>query len=113
MADKKLVEAKILFEYGQLSLGLEGMQKYKFYLNKAYLALERAKKEKKNISQKKEVFGKALSKHKEVLEELLKETPETVFWEEEKKVGKVLELQREINSAQSQIERTTQRLQRI
>jgi hypothetical protein len=113
VADKKLVESKILFEYGQLALGLEGIQKYKFYLNKACLALERAKKEKKNISQKKEIFEEALRKHKEVLDGLLSQTPEAVFWQEEKKKGRTLEIQREINSARSEIERVFQELSQL
>lgn len=113
MTDKKLVEAKTLFEYGQLSLGITAMRKYKFYLNQTFLALERARGERKNISQKSKVFGEAMKKHKEVLDGLLSKVPETVYWQEERKEGKVLKIREELNSALNEAEILSQRLVRL
>ena len=110
MADKKLVEAKTLFEYGQFFLGVKAIQQDGFYLNQAFLALEKAKKEKKGISQKREIFAEALKKHTEVLDEICKKTPDTDYWQEEKKEGQFLEIGQAINSVRSEIEVISQGL---
>lgn len=110
MADKKLVEAKTLFEYGQLLLGVKAIQQNGFYLDQAFLALGKAKKEEKDISRKREIFKEALKKHAEVLDGISKETPDANYWQEEKKEGRVLEIGQEIKSIRSEITAISQRL---
>lgn len=113
MADKKLIEARILFEYGQLSWGIGAIQKYRLYLSRTFLALEMASGEGKNVSQKKEIFIAALDKHQEVLGEILGKTPETFYWQEEKEEGKTLTIKQTLDLAQVDIVSFYQKLQKL
>lgn len=83
-SDKYLVEAKTLFEYKQFLLGESALKKSDNYFKNLQLNLDKAKSERKNISQKKEILKEASLKHIEVLNELKKEVPEKFNWQPEK-----------------------------
>jgi len=99
MADTYLVEAKTLFEYKQYLLGFRALQKSNNYFEKAPFYLERAEKEGKDISEKKEVLKKASEKHKEVLSNMQQYTPKEFFWQPEKVKPTMLKIHEEIEKA--------------
>lgn len=74
-ADKKLVEAKVLYEYGQIALGNKALEKYQTHMMVLPKLLEAANKEGKNISEKEELLKRAGIKHQQVLLELSKISP--------------------------------------
>ncbi len=75
MADKKIVEAKILYEYGQIALGNKALKKYQTHMMVLPKLLAIANKEGKNISEKEELLKRARIKHQQVLLELSKISP--------------------------------------
>lgn len=84
-SDKKLVEAKTLFEYGQYPLALRALEKSDNYYRSSYPHLISATRHKKNIKEKLLVYHAASIKHREVLLELAREVPDTFTWMDEKK----------------------------
>lgn len=84
MADKKLVEAKILFEYKQYLLASKALLSYQEHLGNAASSLGSAKGEGKDTSQKEALFLKAIEKHKEVLMKIKGETPPVFIWQPER-----------------------------
>lgn len=94
MADKKLIEAKTLFEYKQYLLASQALPQYESHLRKVSFHLRQAQNESKDISEKRIVFGKAITKHKEVLEQLEKELPENFLWVPEKAQPQTIEIKR-------------------
>ena len=99
LADKKLVEAKILFEYQQYPLAIKALESSNQHFQKAVYYLERAEKEGKDISQKMINLKAAAEKHKEVLETLKKELPEEFLWQPEKKEATELNLESALEEA--------------
>ena len=99
LADKKIVEAKVLFEYQQYLLALSALSESDQHFQKAVYYLERAEKEGKDISQKMINLKAAAEKHKEVLETLKKELPEEFLWQPEKKEATELNLESAITEA--------------
>jgi len=83
-ADKYLVEAKTLFEYKQYLLAVNALGKSDFYFKNIYSSLLDAKKNNKDISEKLEIYKSAADKHKEILEIILNNTPNTFSWNPEK-----------------------------
>lgn len=75
LADKKLVEAKVLYEYGQIVLANKALEKYQRHMMVLPKLLTAAKKEDKNISEKEELLKQAKKKHQQVLLELSKFSP--------------------------------------
>lgn len=94
MADKNLVEAKVLFEYKQYLLASQVLPQYEDNLRKAGYYLGKAKNEGKNISGKEVIFKKAITKHKEVLMRLKQELPESFLWVPEKAQPRTIEIKR-------------------
>jgi len=90
LADKKLVEAKVLFEYRQYLLGSIALKDANGHFQKARFYLERAGKEGKDISQKTTNLQAAAEKHREVLQRLKEQLPEEFIWRPEK--GEATEL---------------------
>jgi len=80
MADKYLVEAKTLFEYNQYLLAVQALEKSNSHWQKI------------DVSQKKEIFQAAASKHQEVLNKLARKLPEKILWQPEKKAAEKLEI---------------------
>lgn len=99
MADKYLVEAKILFDYKQYLLGFKALQKSDLYWLNVAPNLVRAKKNGKNIDQKKTLFKEALQKHIEALEEMKNRVPVTFIWEPEKSAPTTLNLEEALNKS--------------
>ena len=85
LTDKKLVEAKILFEYQQYPLALKALERSNDYFQGAAAYLDRARAEGKNISQKQVRLQAAAERHKEVLLGLKEYLPEEFLWQPEKK----------------------------
>ena len=92
IADKKLIEAKTLFEYKQYLLASEALFAYKTHIVLAKNALLAAAKEGKDISQKKKRFQEALLVHKSILEKLKNELPKEFLWQPEKDAPQMLQI---------------------
>lgn len=99
MADKRLVEAKTLFEYKQYLLASQAFPNYEYHLKSAYAFLVRAGKEGKNTSEKRVVLKSAINKHREVLQELINKLPESFFWNPEKAKPQRIEIRKIIDRA--------------
>lgn len=101
LADKKLVEAKTLFEYEQYLLGYQALETSDKNFREASVFLLAAEHEGKNISQKKTLFQNAVEKHITVLTVLKKALPETFIWKPEKEKPVSLPLQKKIEDSLS------------
>lgn len=99
MADKKLVEAKTLFEYKQYLFASYALSQYKEYLISAHRSLRNAVLERKNISQKQKILKNAIAKHNTVLEKVKSEEPESFIWQPEKSQPQVIKIRELINQA--------------
>lgn len=99
LADKKLVEAKILFEYQQYPLALAALQSSNSHFQKAIDFLNRAGRERKNISQKSANLRLAAAKHREALEKLKIDLPEKFAWQVSKGQAKELDLKSALEEA--------------
>lgn len=91
-SDKYLVEAKTLFEYKQFLLAYNALIKSDRYFMQSPLYLELARKENKNIKDKKNIFRGAALKHIEILYRLKNEVPKTFEWKPEKSSPTTLNL---------------------
>lgn len=82
-SDHYLVEAKTLFDYQQYLLGSEALGKSDEYFKKIYPALENARKNGKDISERDLILKEASRKHMETLGHLNEHLPEEVEWNPE------------------------------
>ncbi len=98
-ADKYLVEAKTLFEYGQYLLGYRALKKSDEYFIKTLPSLKNAKSEGKDISQNMGILTSAAQKHAEVLTEIKKAVPDKFNWQPEKSASTMLDLKSTIESS--------------
>jgi hypothetical protein len=85
MSDKYLVEAKILFEYDQIKLGVKSLAKTNEHFIKAVLYERDVIFDKKDTGGQKQVLQNAGKEHLEILKSLETTLPEKVTWHEEKK----------------------------
>jgi len=99
LADKKLVEAKTLFEYQQYLLAMKALSDSNVHFQKASKFLEQAEREGKNITQKEDIYKLAGKKHQEVLKNLEQILPETFIWQPEKKPAEELNLKSALEEA--------------
>lgn len=99
LSDKYLVEAKTLFEYKQFLLAYSSLQKSNDYFSKAPYFLVLAKKEGKEINEKKDIFRSASEKHQEVLKILEEELPDVYTWTPEKEKSSELQIKNAIEKA--------------
>ncbi len=99
LADKKLVEAKILFEYQQYPLALRALSDSNKHWQESGNFLEQAGKEGKDISRKQENFQSASGKHQEILLNLKKSLPEEFLWQPEKVAAQNLEIKKILDEA--------------
>lgn len=83
LADKKLVEAKTLFEYRQYLLATEALEESSHHFENSLVFLEKAENQGKDISQKLTTLKSASEKHQEVLTDLKAELPEKFDWRPE------------------------------
>lgn len=70
LADRKLVEAKTLYEYKQTALAKKALEQYRLHMQVLPVLLKNAQKEGKNISQKEKLLQSALKTHAVILREL-------------------------------------------
>jgi hypothetical protein len=98
-ADKKLVEAKILFEYRQYLLATRALKSSNQHFQEALVYLNQAKKEGKDISQKLYILQSVGVKHQEVLEKLQPELPKDFLWQPENQESTQLDLKKLIEEA--------------
>lgn len=92
MTDKKLVEARALFDYKQYLLASFALKQADDYFKKLPIYLERAQREGKNISQEQKTLKEAARKHLEILDSTGEKVPEAFIWQPEKKVGITLSI---------------------
>src|SRR3990167_9206081 len=85
MADKYLVEAKTLFEYGQIRLAVESLDKSNYHFSNAVLYEDDVVQDKKDSGEQMQELKNAAEKHTSVIKVLDQELPDTVEWQEEKK----------------------------
>lgn len=98
-SDKFLVEAKTLFEYKQYLLADKALKKSDYFFERTFIYLNKANKENKNISAKKNILNQASLKHIEVLRELENELPENFVWQPEKSSSTKLNIKDDIDSS--------------
>lgn len=82
-SDHYLVEAETLFEYKQYLLATEALSRSDEYFKKIYPALEGARKNGKNISERDLILKEASRKHMEALDHISEHLPEEVEWNPE------------------------------
>lgn len=99
LSDKKLVEAKTLFEYTQYPLALIALEKSDAYFKEIPGRLNAAKFHGKNIQEKEELFTQEYEKHKEVLKQLEAQLPKEFIWRDEKKNPVNLKIKEKIEQA--------------
>ncbi|MGE5041794.1 MAG: DUF5667 domain-containing protein [Candidatus Levyibacteriota bacterium] len=99
LSDKKLVEAKTLFEYNQYPLALTALQKSDKYFIQAFRELKIAASHNKDISDKRKTFMSAAQKHIEVLESVKKIVPSSFTWADEKKAPVGLNLWAQLDTS--------------
>lgn len=98
-ADIKLIEAKTLFEYKQYLLASKAIDRYKNHLRRAYTHLGKARLEGKNTTEKRQLFTAAIRKHREILEAIKREQPETFLWEAEKSTPQLINIKEMLDDA--------------
>jgi len=96
LADKKLVEAKVLFEHEQYLLAVDAIWISNDSLVKAGEHLGIAIKSGKQLSNKAEIYKQALDKHKEERIKLREELPEVIIWEDENNPPVMLNIYEEL-----------------
>lgn len=92
LADKYLVEAKVLFEYKQYLLAVDALARSdkEFTMLPRYLV--QAGKQRKDVSLFEQQLSEAALMHKQILEELLVQLPDTFTWTPEKSAATLLPL---------------------
>jgi uncharacterized protein (UPF0332 family) len=85
MADKYLVEAKTLFEYGQLRLAIDSLHKSNYHFSSAVLYERDVIFDKKDNGEQKQELKEAGEKHADLIKELDSKLPDEIEWQEEKK----------------------------
>jgi hypothetical protein len=103
-ADKYLVEAKVLFEYGQYLLATQSLSRSDRYFRIIQPALEDAKRHGKDITEEKAIVVSATKKHVQVLEDLKRILPEEFVWTPENDQASQLLLHQLINDSIKQRE---------
>lgn len=99
IADKKLVEAKTLFEYQQYLLAARAISTYTLHIDLAGRSMNEAKKEGKNITEKKIILQRAIKKHEEILKKLKEEQPKQFVWKPEKDRPETIEIEKILDNA--------------
>ncbi len=83
LADKKLIEAKTLFEYKQYLLAVKALSESNKHFLEASLYLRKAGDEGKDITVKMANLTAAAEKHVQILQELGEKQPEEFLWQPE------------------------------
>ena len=98
-ADKYLVEAKTLFEYKQYLLAIRALDKSDYFFSQMPKALSESVMQKKDITEKKDLFKKQSEKHIEILTSLNQILPETFLWQPESGNSEILLLREQISKS--------------
>ncbi len=98
-ADHYLVEAKTLFEYKQYLLAADALKKSDEYFKNIHPALEKAEKNRKDISERDLILKEASRKHMETLGHLSENLPEEVEWNPENSTPTNLNLKKILNDS--------------
>ena len=98
-SDKNLVESKTLFEYKQLLLASEALERSNKLLGKLPVHIAQAQSEGKDINNLKNTIFEAMTVHIQVLEKLALEVPSEFDWTPEKAEPKKLFIREQINSS--------------
>ena len=97
LADKKLVEAKVLFEHEQYLLAVDAIQVSNSSLIEAGKYLGLAIQSGKQLNRKTETYKQALDRHKEDRIKLRSELPKVIIWEDENNPPVKLNLYEELH----------------
>ncbi len=100
LADKYLVEAKVLFEYKQYVLGLDALHRSDVHVPNICSYYVKAKSAQVQTEALRADVQAELLKHEEVLIELTRSLPESFYWQDEYKPGSQLMLAQEIQKSQ-------------
>lgn len=84
LADKYLVESKVLFEYKQYLLGVDALKRSDLEFQKIRRNIANAQIEKKDVSKIVDDFSAQEEKHEEVLSTIEEQTPGSILWSPEK-----------------------------
>ncbi len=84
LADKYLVEAKVLFEYKQYLLAVDALVRSDTHIREAPYWIERAAAEGKDVSRLKEIAIEEKLQHIKVLRSIQEQAPEEFTWTPEK-----------------------------
>lgn len=98
-SDHYLVEAKTLFEYKQYLLGFKALEQSDYYFELIYPNLESARRNKKNISEKRKLLRDAATKHIEVLTNLESQLPNEINWTPEKSTPTIINFTKTLNNS--------------
>lgn len=99
MADKYLIESKILFEYKQYLLGYKALQKTDQYFINILPNLERAERNGKDTLQKRIIFKEASEKHIEILNKMQINSPDVFNWQPEKALPTMIDIKKTIGNS--------------
>lgn len=99
LADKKLVEAKVLFEYQQYLLAIKALEESDLHFKKAIDYLLSAEIEDKNSQVKTANLQAASDKHREILTTLVGQTPAEYLWQPEKSKAQPLAIHQYLQKA--------------
>ncbi len=98
-ADKYLVEAKTLIEYKQYLLAYNALEKSNKFFSQIKPHLLKAKKQKKNITEKKKILNQAIEKHIEILTFIYTVEPRSYIWVPEKGESSTLNFEKLIQES--------------
>jgi len=99
LSDKYLVEAKTLFEYKQYLFAVKALKDSDMYFKNTSIYLKKAKKEEKDITEQNKILISASQKHKEILQEIEKNIPDSFNWQPEKLDSTYLDFKKIINNS--------------
>lgn len=99
ISDKKLIEAKTLFEYKQYQLAVQALEESGKNYKQARKYLKKAQAQGKKLDKQRALFVSAGQKHIQVLKKLQNNLPDDFIWKEEKKEPKKLKLKVKLSNA--------------
>ena len=105
LADKYLVEAKTLFEYGQYLLAVDGLKRSNQHVQLLPTMLQKAKKDGKDIVQLETILKESMREHSTVLQELETRLPREFTWQPEKEAPTALPIAQLLREAREEREK--------
>jgi len=99
LADKYVVEAKTLFEYGQYPLAMDALRRSNQEVRRLPELLGRTKQEGKDTTHLEQTLRGAMEAHTVILAKLATELPKEFLWQSEKKSPTLLPLEQILKDA--------------